>query len=82
MLPTLRTNRLILKPRTMDDLKEYVEMDLNPEVTQYIPGIWDGSQKHISFLEERIMKSYPPGLVNRMNHFTPIYKPEKHLLSV
>ena len=58
----IETNRLILKSRTMDDLKQCIEMDVDTEVTQYIPGVWDGSSKHIAFLEERITKSYPLGL--------------------
>lgn len=62
MLQILETARLILKPRTTDDFKPCVEMDIDPEVTKYIPGVWDGSCKHIAFLEERIRKSYPLGL--------------------
>ena len=54
MLPTMITDRLILQPRTMDDLDECVKMDKDPEVTEYIPGVWDGSEKHIIFLKDRI----------------------------
>ena len=62
MLPTMITDRLILQPRTMDDLDECVKMDKDPEVTEYIPGVWDGSEKHIIFLKDRIRKPYPKGL--------------------
>lgn len=62
MLPIFETARLILKPRTIDDLENCVRMDINPQVTEYIPGKWDGSYGHIAFLKERILKSYPLGL--------------------
>lgn len=38
MLPAFETARLILKPRTIDDLENCVGMDINPQVTEYIPG--------------------------------------------
>lgn len=38
MLPTFETVRLILKPRTIDDLESCIEMDIAPQVTEYIPG--------------------------------------------
>lgn len=62
MLPTFETDRLILKPRTTEHLEECLKMDKDPEVTKYIPGVWDGGQEHIAFLRKRIAKSYPPGL--------------------
>lgn len=62
MLPAFETARLILKPRTIDDLENCVGMDINPQVTEYIPGEWNGSCRHIAFLKERILKPYPPGL--------------------
>ncbi len=62
MLPTFETSRLILKPRTINDLDNCVEMDMNPKVTEYIPGKWDGSCIHIDFLKERISKTDPLGL--------------------
>lgn len=49
---TFDTPRLLLKPRTMDDLENCIKMDIHPLVTHYIPGIWDGSTKHITFLKE------------------------------
>ncbi|WP_229058710.1 MULTISPECIES: GNAT family N-acetyltransferase [Parabacteroides] len=62
MLPTLKTTRLMLKPRTMNNFGSCLEMDKDTEVTEYIPGVWNGSEKHIAFLRERISKSYPLGL--------------------
>lgn len=62
MLPTFETTRLILKPRTIDDLDNCIEMDITPQVTEYIPGEWNGSHRHIAFLKERILKTYPKGL--------------------
>ena len=37
-------------------------MDMDSEVTKYIPGVWDGSKAHISFLKECILCSYEEGL--------------------
>jgi len=62
MLPTFETVRLILKPRTIDDLESCIEMDIAPQATEYIPGEWNGSYEHLTFLKERILKSYPSGL--------------------
>ena len=59
---TFETPRLLLKPRTMDDLENCIKMDVHPLVTHYIPGIWDGSTKHITFLKEKILFPYPTGL--------------------
>ena len=42
MLPTFETVRLILKPRTIDDLESCIEMDIAPQVTEYKPGEWNG----------------------------------------
>jgi RimJ/RimL family protein N-acetyltransferase len=58
----LETERLILKPSSIDDLEKYLEMDMEPEVTKYISGVWDGSEAHISFLKESILMSYGNGL--------------------
>lgn len=62
MLPKFETDRLILKPRTIDDLESCIKMDIDPKVTEYIPGEYNGSHKHIAFLKERILQSYPLGL--------------------
>lgn len=62
MLPKFETDRLILKPCTIDDLESCIKMDIDPKVTEYIPGEYNGSHKHIAFLKERILQSYPLGL--------------------
>ncbi len=56
------TDRLILRPRTMDDLDACVEMDADPEVIRFIPVVWNGPAAHAEFLKERVGKQYPPGL--------------------
>lgn len=45
MLPNLKTARLMLKPRTMNDFESCLEMDKDPEITEYIPDVWDSPQK-------------------------------------
>lgn len=58
----LETERLILRSSSMDDLEKCLEMDMDPEVTKYIPGIWDGSEAHLSFLKKNILGTYKEGL--------------------
>lgn len=58
----LQTERLMLKTRTPDDLEACVEMDTDPQVTEFIPGTWDGSCGHIAFLRERMQSPYPEGM--------------------
>lgn len=62
MLPEFETDRLILKTRTLEHLDDCVEMDINPEVHQYLAMVFDGGPEHIHFLRERIQRVYPPGL--------------------
>lgn len=56
---SLDTERLLLKPRTLADLDACLAMDQDPEVTQYIPGPWDGSAEHIAFTRSRITLQVP-----------------------
>ena len=35
-LPTLETERLIIRPITMDDLQDFYEMDSQPEVHTFL----------------------------------------------
>lgn len=58
----IETERLILSPSSMNDLEKYLEMDLDPEVMKYLPGAWDGSEVHISFLRKVIQWEYEEGL--------------------
>lgn len=62
MLPHLGTARLLLRPRTLDDVDACIAMDRDPEVTRHIPGPWHDLVAHRRFVEERTMQVYPPGL--------------------
>ncbi|USG67856.1 GNAT family N-acetyltransferase [Brevibacillus ruminantium] len=62
MLPSFQTERLFLRPRTLDDFNECLAMDKDSEVTKYIPGPWSDPVQHERFLSERIQKSFGPGL--------------------
>jgi len=61
-LPTFKTARLVLRPRTMADLDACLAMDRDPLVTQFIPGPWDDPAAHRAFVTERIRHSFPPGM--------------------
>ncbi len=62
MLPEYKTERLLMRQRTLDHQHMCLEMDKDPEVTRYIPGIWDGSDRHVNFLKSRIEKYFGPDL--------------------
>ncbi|PCE26855.1 GNAT family N-acetyltransferase [Paraburkholderia acidicola] len=62
MLPSLDTARLLLRPRTLDDLEACMEMDRDLEVTRHIPGPWHDPVAHRRFVEERTTCAYPAGL--------------------
>ena len=55
------TERLLLRPRTMDDFDACLEMDRDPEVTAYVDGPWNDPDEHRAFLTQRILATYPPG---------------------
>ena len=59
---TFKTERLILRPSSLDDLEKFMAMDMDPEVMKYFPGVWDGSEAHKSILEECIIGPYEKGL--------------------
>ncbi|MCV6602222.1 MAG: GNAT family N-acetyltransferase [Cohaesibacter sp.] len=61
MLPSYETERLILQPRTLDDLEDYVAMDLDPQVVKYIRPTED-EETHRAFLKERFAVTYEAGL--------------------
>jgi RimJ/RimL family protein N-acetyltransferase len=61
-LPTFTTERLILRPRTIDDYDACLAMDRDPAVVRYIPGPWDDATAHAAFLRHRIARPYPDGL--------------------
>ena len=61
-LPELATPRLLLRPRTLEDLEACLVMDRDPEVTRYIKGPWHDPIAHRAFVRYRITRDYPPGL--------------------
>jgi RimJ/RimL family protein N-acetyltransferase len=61
-LPTFRTDRLILRPRTAGDYDACLAMDRDPAVVRYVPGPWADAQAHQAFLRDRITRRYPDGL--------------------
>lgn len=62
MLPVLSTNRLLLTPRTVEELEDCLAMDRDPLVTQYIRGPWTDPDEHRSFVFNRMSSQYPTGL--------------------
>ena len=62
MLPVLSTTRLLLTPRSIDDLEDCLAMDRDPLVTRYISGPWSDPVAHRSFVLSRIRHQYPTGL--------------------
>lgn len=62
MQPEFETERLLLRPRTMVDFQDCIEMDRDPEVTRFIPGPWNDPAKHEIFLTERIEHDFGGGL--------------------
>ena len=62
MLPSFRTTRLLVRPRSFEDLEACLSMDRDPLVTLYIPGPWSDPEAHRSFVVDRISRSYPDGL--------------------
>ena len=63
MITELRTDRLLLRPRTTADMENCLAMDRDPEVTKYIEGPWDNPEQHRTFLEQRMSQAhiYPLG---------------------
>lgn len=62
MLPSFETERLLLRPRTMDDLEDCYAINSDPDVVRYIDGPWNDPDAHRRFLVSRIEASYPAGL--------------------
>ncbi len=61
-LPTFHTARLIVRPRTLDDLEACLAMDRDPMVTQFIAGPWTNPVVHRAFVEARMRHVCPPGM--------------------
>jgi RimJ/RimL family protein N-acetyltransferase len=62
MLPSFETERLLLRPRSMNDFESCLAMDRDPRVTQFIPGPWNDPERHERFLRERIQQTHGAGL--------------------
>lgn len=67
MLPTLTTQRLLLRARTMDDLDDCFRLDREPGTLDFIDwpgqdGAWDDDIAHRGFIRARIRGPYPPGM--------------------
>ncbi len=60
--PTFVSARLLMRPRTMQDLDACLAMDRDPEVTRFIPGPWRDPTAHRAFVEHRMRVPYPPGM--------------------
>jgi RimJ/RimL family protein N-acetyltransferase len=62
LLPTFRTLRLTVRPRTMDDLEACMAMDRDPEVTRFLIGPWGDPVAHRAFIKQRMRHTYPIGM--------------------
>jgi RimJ/RimL family protein N-acetyltransferase len=62
MQPTLTTERLVLRPRSLADTDACLAMDQEPEVTRYVSGPWSDPDAHRAFVEQRTLGPYPDGL--------------------
>lgn len=52
------TPNLLLPPRTIEHFEACLCMDQDPQVTQFIPGTWDGGQWHRDFLRGRMSQDF------------------------
>ena len=62
MLPIFKTDRLILRQRTMADFQACLEMDSDVEVMKFISVPWNGPQAHELFVRDRIESSFGDGM--------------------
>ena len=72
----IATDRLILKPRTLEFLDDCLAMDRDPEVTRYIPGPWDKPDEHIAFIKQRMATEFP----EKMGYYAVLEKSSEHFL--
>lgn len=61
METSFETERLLLRPRTLDDLEACLAMDRDPEIVRFVPGPWNDLEKHRAFVDERITADYRQG---------------------
>jgi len=57
-VPVLETERLFLRPFSMDDLDDLVDILSNPEVTRYLAGDGTPSREHVERLLGRIKEHW------------------------
>ncbi len=60
-LPVIRTERLVLRERSLDDLELCIAMDEDPEVRRFITLPMQGDM-HRAFIRGRMMHRYPEHL--------------------
>lgn len=56
------TERLFLRPRTMDDFDACLAMDRAPGVVDFVQGPWRDPAQHKAFIAARIRQDYGKGL--------------------
>ena len=61
MQPTFRTDRLVLRPRTLADTEACLDMDRDQEVTRFVSGPWADPAAHRAFIEARTRGPYREG---------------------
>jgi RimJ/RimL family protein N-acetyltransferase len=61
-LPTFETRRLIIRPRTPDDLDACLDMDRDPEVVRFVAPPWSNDEEHRAFVLKSFAASYPEGM--------------------
>lgn len=59
MKSAIRTDRLLIRPRSVTDIEDCIAMDSDPMVTQYIDGPWDDPQEHRSFVLNNMANTDP-----------------------
>ena len=55
----ITSERLLIRPRTQDDIQACIVMDRDPMVTKFIDGPWHNPEQHKAFLVEKMMTVYP-----------------------
>src|SRR5713101_7914587 len=56
------TERLLLRPRTLADTDDCLEMDRDPEVIRFVSGPWSDPSARRAFIEKRTSGPWPPGM--------------------
>src|SRR5215470_16454542 len=62
MLPSLVTERLVLRQRSEDDIPAILRMDLDPDVMRFLDGPRTDTAAHENEVRARIRKDFGPGL--------------------